>query len=156
MEYNFRFGAVLRYSDLIVEGVLLTLQLSAVTMVIGLAIGLSVAAMSTTGPLTITIDDGVALLHLDDGKANALSHEVIELLHGGLDRALADANAVVIAGRPGRFSAGFDLAVMSSGDKPMQDLVLAGAEWLLRFAAGAVEIERGGGLEVAQARRIGR
>lgn len=48
MEYNFRFGAVLRYWDEIVEGVLLTLQLSAVTMVIGLGIGLAVAAMSTT------------------------------------------------------------------------------------------------------------
>lgn len=48
MEYNFRFGAVLRYWDEIVEGVLLTLQLSAVTMVIGLGIGLVVAAMSTT------------------------------------------------------------------------------------------------------------
>lgn len=48
MEYNFRFGAVLRYWDEIVEGVLLTLQLSATTMVIGLGIGLVVAAMSTT------------------------------------------------------------------------------------------------------------
>lgn len=91
--------------------------------------------MTTSDPLTITIDDGVALLHLDDGKVNALSHQMLDLLHGGLDRALTDANAVVIAGRPGRFSAGFDLSVMSSGDKPMQDMVLAGAEWLLRLYA---------------------
>lgn len=48
MEYNFRFAAVLRYWDEIVEGVVLTLQLSAITMVIGLAIGLLVAALSTT------------------------------------------------------------------------------------------------------------
>ncbi|HEY0918898.1 amino acid ABC transporter permease [Devosia sp.] len=48
MEYNFRFAAVLRYWDEIVEGVLLTLQLSATTMVIGLAIGLGVAALSTS------------------------------------------------------------------------------------------------------------
>ena len=47
MEYNFRFAAVLRYWDLIVEGVVLTLQLSAVTMVIGLAIGLAVAVLGT-------------------------------------------------------------------------------------------------------------
>lgn len=91
--------------------------------------------MTTSGPLTVTIDDGVALLHLDDGKANALSHQVIDLLHQGLDRAIEDANAVVIAGRPGRFSAGFDLSVMSAGDKPMQDMVLAGAEWLIRLYA---------------------
>jgi polar amino acid transport system permease protein len=47
MEYNFRFAAVLRYRDEIVEGIFLTLQLSAITMVLGLAIGLFVAAMST-------------------------------------------------------------------------------------------------------------
>ena len=49
MEYNFRFGALLRYTDEIVEGVLLTLQLSAITMVLGLAIGLAVA-VARTGP----------------------------------------------------------------------------------------------------------
>lgn len=91
--------------------------------------------MSDNGPLTTTIDDGVAVLHLDDGKANAVTHEVIDQLHAGLDRAIADAESVVIAGRPGRFSAGFDLSVMSAGDKPMQDLVLAGAEFMLRLYA---------------------
>jgi polar amino acid transport system permease protein len=48
VEYNFRFSAVLRYWDEIVEGVLLTLQLSAMTMVVGLVIGLVVAGLSTT------------------------------------------------------------------------------------------------------------
>lgn len=89
--------------------------------------------MSTDGALQVTVDDGVAILHLDDGKANAISFAVIEAVHAGLDRALADAGAVVVTGRPGRFSAGFDLSVMSAGDKPMQDLVLAGAEMLLRI-----------------------
>lgn len=48
MEYNFRFGVVWRYQDQIVEGLLLTLQLSAITMVLGLVIGLVVAVMSTS------------------------------------------------------------------------------------------------------------
>lgn len=48
MDYNFRFGAVWRYQDQIVEGILLTLQLSVATMVIGLFLGLGVAAMSTS------------------------------------------------------------------------------------------------------------
>ena len=39
VDYNFRFDAVLRYQDEIVEGVLLTLQLSAATMAVGLLIG---------------------------------------------------------------------------------------------------------------------
>lgn len=43
MEYNFRFGALWRFRDQILEGVLLTLQLSVATMICGLAIGLLVA-----------------------------------------------------------------------------------------------------------------
>lgn len=48
MDYNFRFGAILRYQDEIVEGVILTLQLSVMTMAVGLLIGLVVAIMSTS------------------------------------------------------------------------------------------------------------
>ena len=50
MSYNFRFGALLPYTDEIVQGVLLTLQLSLVTMLIGLVIGLFVA-LGSTSPL---------------------------------------------------------------------------------------------------------
>lgn len=93
------------------------------------------AADSTprTSPLQVRVEDGVCVLDLDDGKANALTHDIIGALHAGLDRALEDARAVVLLGRPGRFSAGFDLSVMSAGDQPMQDLVLGGAELMLRL-----------------------
>ncbi len=55
MDYNFRFGAILRYRSEIVEGIVLTLQLSVLTMTIGLLIGLSVAIIgtSTARPLRI-------------------------------------------------------------------------------------------------------
>jgi polar amino acid transport system permease protein len=43
MGYNFRFSALLPYTDEIVRGIGLTLELSVVTMTIGLAIGLLVA-----------------------------------------------------------------------------------------------------------------
>jgi enoyl-CoA hydratase len=89
--------------------------------------------MSADQPLQMTLDDGVAVLHLDDGKANAISHEVIGRIHDALDRSLEEAGAVALVGRPGRFSAGFDLSVMTAGDQPMQELVLAGAELLLRI-----------------------
>lgn len=89
--------------------------------------------MSADRPLQVTLDEGVAVLHLDDGKANAISHEVIGLVHDALDRSLEEAGAVALVGRPGRFSAGFDLSVMTAGDQPMQELVLAGAELLLRL-----------------------
>ena len=52
MEYNFRFGVLLRYTDEIVQGVVLTVQLSAITMTFGLAIGLGVA-IARSGPFRL-------------------------------------------------------------------------------------------------------
>jgi enoyl-CoA hydratase len=62
--------------------------------------------------------DGVLVVHLDDGKANALSFEMIAAIHGAIDDAEADdeIRAVVLNGRPGRFSGGFDLGVMFGDD----------------------------------------
>ena len=79
------------------------------------------------------LSDDIAILTIDDGKANALSHEVIGALDAALDRAVEEAKAVVIAGRPGMLSAGFDLGVMKSGPEAMRNLVTAGAEFLLRL-----------------------
>src|SRR3954447_25850634 len=78
------------------------------------------------------LDGGVAVITIDDGKANAYSHEVLSSVHDARDQAEKDATAVLLAGRPGRFSAGFDLSVMTSGVDPMRNLVTAGAELLLR------------------------
>jgi len=50
MSYNFRFSALAPYTGEIVTGVLLTLQLSLVTMLMGLVIGLFVA-LGSTSPL---------------------------------------------------------------------------------------------------------
>jgi len=73
--------------------------------------------------------DRVAVVSLDDGKANAISLAVAADLRAALRRALdEDAAAVVLAGRPGRFSAGFDLATMTSGDDAARELLEAGAE----------------------------
>jgi enoyl-CoA hydratase len=78
-------------------------------------------------------DDRVAVLQLDDGKANALSHAAIDALHSALDRAEKEAAAVCVLGRPGRLCAGFDLGVMRSGREAMSGLVSAGAELFLRM-----------------------
>ena len=86
----------------------------------------------TPGPVTYELDGNVAVIRLDDGKANAISHEVLDALHEALDRAERDARAVVIAGRDGRFSAGFHLPTMTAGTAEMRGLVSAGAELLLR------------------------
>ena len=83
--------------------------------------------------LTYTLEDRVAVLRMDDGKANAFSHDMMDALRKALDRAESEAGAIAIIGRPGRFSAGFDLSVMGSGDPDgVRNLVTAGAELLLQ------------------------
>ncbi len=78
------------------------------------------------------LEDGVAVLDLDDGKANAVGYDLIDHIDGGLDRALAEATAVVIAGRPRLFSGGFDLEELRKGPSASADLVNRGARMLLR------------------------
>lgn len=77
----------------------------------------------------------VAVIQMDDGKANALSHDMLDGLNGAFDRAETDeAGAIMLAGRPGRFSAGFDLSVMRAGDgDAVRDLVNKGAQLALRL-----------------------
>lgn len=77
--------------------------------------------------------DKVAVLTMDDGKANALSDAMMAELGAGLDRAQAEAAAVVLAGRPDRFCAGFDLRVMMSGPDRALALLRTGADLLLRL-----------------------
>ena len=84
-------------------------------------------------PLRYELRDDVALLHMDDGKANALSPGMIQGLNALLDRAEDTARAVLWLGRPGRFCAGFDLAVMRSGPAAVRGLVGAGAELFVRL-----------------------
>jgi enoyl-CoA hydratase len=84
-------------------------------------------------PVSCTIDDGVAVVRLDDGKVNVVSHRVIELLHGALDRSLEEATAVAIIGREGKLSAGFDLTEMTAGIERTQALVGGGGHLLMRI-----------------------
>lgn len=84
-------------------------------------------------PLRYDTNGPVATISMDDGKANALSPAMIEALHEALDRAQTDDAAVVIAGREGRFSGGFDLRIMMSGPDAARDLLTQGAELFLRL-----------------------
>jgi enoyl-CoA hydratase len=79
------------------------------------------------------VDDGVALVTIDDGKMNALSPEVIDELHAALDAASAEATAVCLRGNDRALSAGFDLAVMTGDATAARALVRAGGELLMRL-----------------------
>ena len=79
------------------------------------------------------LHETIAVIRLDDGKANAVSHALISNLTAGLARAAQEAKAVILTGRPGRFSAGFDLSVLNSGSNAARALVTAGAKMLLQI-----------------------
>lgn len=83
--------------------------------------------------MTTTIEDGVAVLRFDDGKVNVLSYRAIDALNEALDRAEKEASAVCILGRPGRMSAGFDLAVMTESIESALDMLAKGGEMMLRL-----------------------
>ena len=85
------------------------------------------------GPLSTTIEERVAVLHFDDGKANVLSHVAIDAFEAALDRAAVEAGAVCIVGREGKLCAGFDLSVMTGEPDGARELVSRGAELLMRL-----------------------
>jgi enoyl-CoA hydratase len=93
-------------------------------------------------PVTFTLDEqGLATITLDDGKANALSPSLIAAVHAALDRAEAAAATVVLTGRPGRFSGGFDLTILTGGGEGAVSLLRAGFELshrILSYPRGVV------------------
>ena len=84
--------------------------------------------------------DRVLVITIDDGRANALSFGLIDELGAALQRAASNdaVGAVVLAGRPGRFSAGFDLSVIQSGDPTAVERLLAAGGQLVHdiYASG--------------------
>ena len=91
--------------------------------------------------VTYRADDSVATITMDDGKVNVLSAAMLTELGTALDRAAADRAVVVLTGREGVFSAGFDLPVLRAGGAPAADLLHAGFELaarLLSFPAPVV------------------
>lgn len=76
----------------------------------------------------------VAVVRFDDGKANVISPASVAALDSAFDRAERDASSVVLIGRPGRFSAGFDLAVVGGGDADASSAMMrSGAELAVRI-----------------------
>ena len=74
-----------------------------------------------------------SLITMDDGKANALGFDMLEQLGAAMDTAEQAGKVLIICGRPGKFSAGFDLAVMGQGGDAMVDLLKAGAKMSQRI-----------------------
>jgi enoyl-CoA hydratase len=76
--------------------------------------------------VTLEFDRSVATLTMDDGKRNALSPAMFDEIYAALQRVEAEGAAVVITGREGVLSAGFDLKVMKSGGVQTLKMLRAG------------------------------
>jgi enoyl-CoA hydratase len=93
------------------------------------------------GPVTYDVRGTVATIAMDDGKVNALSPTMLAELASAFDQAAADHAVVVLAGRPGIFSAGFDLRVLTGGGPEAVPMLQSGfrlAERMLSFPAPVV------------------
>lgn len=78
--------------------------------------------------------DGVAHITLDDGKVNVMNAAMLRSIGAALDEAATAKAPVVLRGRPGIFSAGFDLKVFASGDAAATyELMSLGSELALRL-----------------------
>jgi enoyl-CoA hydratase len=84
-----------------------------------------------TSTVTYSRTDLVSTVVMDDGKVNVFSIAMLRALHEAFDQAERDETVVLLKGRPGCFSAGFDLQTLSG---PRQDVVT-----LLRLGASLAE-----------------
>ena len=83
--------------------------------------------------VSYTLSDGVATVAMDDGKVNALSPAMLGELGDALDHAESDGAPVVLTGRSGVFSAGFDLRVLTSGGDDAPGMLRGGFELAARL-----------------------
>ena len=83
---------------------------------------------------TLTNKDDISIITLDDGKANVFSPKMIQDVNECLDKVPTESGALIITGRDGMFSAGFDLKIISSGDmQATMDMSLSGFKLLSRI-----------------------
>ncbi|MEE9271868.1 MAG: crotonase/enoyl-CoA hydratase family protein [Robiginitomaculum sp.] len=84
--------------------------------------------------VTYTLEDGIATIAMDDGKANVLSPVMLDDLSAAFDKAETDKAVVILTGREGgAFSGGFDLKVMMSGPENAINLTCQGSRFAVRI-----------------------
>jgi enoyl-CoA hydratase len=91
-----------------------------------------------TGVVTYTRAELVSIVEMDDGRVNVFSIQMLRSLHEAFDQAERDCTAVLLKGRPGYFSAGFDLKTLSGPHRDVVTILRLGAslaERILSFPA---------------------
>ena len=79
------------------------------------------------------LNDDVAILTFDDGKANVIGHAFMDAMIDGLSRAQQEAAAVVITGRTGLMSGGFDLKEIEKGAEAVKAMMKKGSNMFYRL-----------------------
>jgi len=80
--------------------------------------------------LHVETAEDVRILRLDHGKPNSISTDLARALQAELSKAEQEVAAVVLLGRPGMFSGGFDLGVMKQGASAAREMVKEGGRLL--------------------------
>ena len=70
----------------------------------------------TDSIVTLSKENDISIIKLDDGKANAFSYDMLSQVNDLLKKVPRDSGALVITGREGLFSGGFDLKTLATGD----------------------------------------
>lgn len=76
------------------------------------ALPLTVVIPRAMSPVTTESHEGVAVVRMDDGKANAINGALLDGLDAAMDDAGAAGAPVVLVGRTGFFSGGLDLKTL--------------------------------------------
>ncbi len=74
-----------------------------------------------------------AIITLQNGKVNAISHQVIDELNEALSQAEEEQKVVILTGQPNIFSGGYDLKQMQKSWKAAKELVNRGSRLSLRM-----------------------
>jgi enoyl-CoA hydratase len=85
--------------------------------------------------VTLRIENGFAHVVVNDGKVNAMSVALMTEIGAALDEAERAKAVVILRGRPGMFSAGFDLKTFRLGLEPTLAMLRAGAGLVSRILA---------------------
>ncbi len=84
---------------------------------------------------TLEVREGAAWITMDDGKVNAMSVDMLREIEGRLEEASAAGGPIVLEGRKGIFSAGFDLKTFARGPEASREMVNAGVRLIERMLA---------------------
>lgn len=80
------------------------------------------------------------IITLQNGKVNAISHQVIDELNEAFDKAEQAQKIVILTGQAGIFSGGYDLKEMQKGWEEAKKLVTRGSQLSLRMLSFSMPI----------------